>query len=109
VFQLAKEAIDNMFFVGIQKVYDLSVKLLLREIHLDKNITVTVKKERDMTTKEMVAKKDKLRNNEQLMDQTRLLNYYDVKLYKYGMFLKMVMCVCDCVANVVLMCSCMCV
>lgn len=83
VFNAAVEALDNIVFVGIQEAYDLSVKLLLREMNMD-YLKVSIEKERDMGDKRTTIAKNKLKANKKLMERTRVVNSYDVKLYNLG-------------------------
>ena len=82
VLALAKEAIDRIYFVGIQEEYDVSIQLLLRMMQF--NGTVNVQKERDQLNREITKKKKLLLNDQPLMMKVKQLNSYDVELYRYG-------------------------
>lgn len=74
---------DRIFFVGIQEVYDFSVELLLREF--DMKLSIDLPKERqDTTNKKLKKDKDDVKNNVNLMKKAEEVNYYDMKLYRYG-------------------------
>lgn len=80
VFCKAIDALDHLFFVGLQEAYDISVQALLREFNM--SISVEVKKERDqMNEKKIALEKLKLRNNHTLMQRVREINHYDLELY----------------------------
>jgi hypothetical protein len=79
-FCLAAEAIDNIFFVGIQEAYDISVQVLLRELQMD--IKVSVLKERDQGNTKLIARQKKeLKENKRLMSRVNELNQVDHDLY----------------------------
>ncbi len=80
------DALNHISFVGLQEAYDVSVKLLLRELG-HANLTVEVKKERDQssqTSARLAIEKRALVTNETLMARTRALNKYDLDLYALG-------------------------
>jgi hypothetical protein len=78
----AVEALNNIFFIGLQEAYELSVEVLLRELNVPLNIPVL--KERDMSNAGITRAKLALKNNKPLMEQVRNLNHYDAKLYELG-------------------------
>ena len=80
LFDTAVDALDNMYFVGIQEVYDLSVKVMLRELNFKG--TLEVVKERDQASnKKMKREKESIRNNATLVSKIRDVNEWDRKLY----------------------------
>ena len=82
VYQSAVEALDAFFFIGMQEVYDLSVKLLLREIDMA-DYKVSIEKERDQSLAPRIVKeKASIKANKTLMEKARLVNSYDIKLYQ---------------------------
>jgi hypothetical protein len=83
IFESAADALDGIFFVGIQEAYEISVKVLLREMNMS-HITIPIEKERDMNTKSLVEQKNKIKNNAQLMARVRALNAEDIALYTMG-------------------------
>ena len=83
VFTRAKDAIDGIFFVGIQEAYDISVEVLLREFKMD-HLNITVIKERDQSNAGIAAKKKQLKDNKPLMERAAIVNKFDIELYKYG-------------------------
>lgn len=99
VFCLAAEALDAVFFVGLQEAYDISVEVLLREYGQTLNITIA--KERDQNTKQLREQKMKLSSNEALMRRLREINHFDLDLYSLGPSLAFHLCICrsddDCV------------
>jgi hypothetical protein len=81
VFCQAIDALDHLFFVGIQEAYDISVQALLREFQMP--ISVEVKKERDQVNEKNIAlQKIKLKSNHSLMARVREINHYDMDLYQ---------------------------
>jgi hypothetical protein len=81
IFEAAVDAIDNAFFVGLQEAYDLSVKLLLRELDVHKEIAIV--KERDNTaSKSIKAEKAAILGNAKLMSKIKAVNEWDVHLYR---------------------------
>lgn len=79
IFCKAVEALDNLYFVGLQEAYDISVEAILREFSM--NITVEVKKERDQGNKQISEQKALLKNNATLMARVKDINHYDYALY----------------------------
>lgn len=83
LYNKAIEAVDRIFFVGIQEVYDYSVELLLREF--DMKLSIELPKERqDTANKKLKQDKDNVKNNALLMQRAEQVNYYDMRLYNYG-------------------------
>jgi hypothetical protein len=84
VFDKAVDALNHLFFVGVQEAYDLSVQVMLRELNVPAQ--VDVKKERDQQSSKSIAKqKAAIKNNATLLARVREVNAYDVKLYKLGL------------------------
>lgn len=80
VFQKAVEALNNIFFMGIQEEFDISVQVMLREFQVSMNYTV--KKERDMSNAGVAKKKAVLKGSAGIMNKLREINHYDVTLYE---------------------------
>jgi hypothetical protein len=80
---------DNIYFIGLQEAYEVSVTLMLRELGMPNNFTVPVTKERDQSssaTSRIAKEKKELLSNQVLMARTKELNSYDIKLYSHGIF-----------------------
>ena len=83
IFNSAVKALDNMFFIGIQEAYDLSVKIMLRELSVNHELSVV--KERDQaSSKKMKMKKMEILNNSTAIKKLRDHNFWDIELYKLG-------------------------
>lgn len=80
VYAKAVEALNNIYFVGIQEVFDISVQVMLREFQVSMNYTI--KKERDMSNAGITREKQKLRSNTVLTKKLREINKYDIALYE---------------------------
>ena len=76
------EALDHIFFVGLQEEFEISAELLLRE--MDVVMPVNVTKERDQSNEKSSQLKAKLKGNKALMQRLKEINHYDVALYKLG-------------------------
>jgi hypothetical protein len=84
LFQEAKKAVNAFAFIGIQEVFDFSVKVFLHEIN-HVNQTYQIVNERDQgNAKEIVKKKSDIKSNNQLMDKARRMNNFDLDLYELG-------------------------
>ena len=84
VYQKAIDSMNGLFFVGIQEAYDLSVQVMLRELNVQ--IKVDILKERDQQSSKRIAKeKADIKSNKTLLERVRLVNSYDMNLYKYGL------------------------
>ncbi len=79
------EAIENIFFVGLQEAYDITVEMLLREL----NVTLTTKilKERDQSNPQIAKQKAALKANHTIMNRYKELNKIDYDLYHLGIIL----------------------
>lgn len=80
VFAKAKDALQHFFFVGLQEAYDLSVELLQRELGIKQKVEVKAERQNEQN-RAVRAQKDRIRKNAALMEQARVANLYDVKLY----------------------------
>lgn len=80
VFDKAVDALNNIFFMGIQEEFDISVQVMLREFQVSMNYTV--KKERDMSNAGIAKEKKRLKSNENVMAKLKEINHYDVALYQ---------------------------
>jgi hypothetical protein len=80
-FDAAVDALENLFFVGLQEAYDVSVTMLLRELHADHDIKIV--KERDNNKQKSIkqAKADIL-NNATAVAIIKERNYWDNELYR---------------------------
>ena len=81
VFESAVEALNAFFFVGLQEAYFISVKMLLREFNLHKDIEVPAIRERHQAPS---PEKLKLKGNLELMQRVRDNNSFDYRLYALG-------------------------
>ena len=83
VYESAVEAIDHIFFIGVQEAYDLSVKILLREMNM--TLDIDIQREREQgTSNQMKKRKEEIKRNATLLQRVREVNSYDVELYKLG-------------------------
>lgn len=81
VFEAAVDALDHMFFIAIQEVYDISVKVMLREFNMT-HLDIPIEKERDQSvSKKVTEEKMAIKSNATLMSRVRENNKYDVRLY----------------------------
>ncbi len=88
-FNAAVEAIDNAYFVGVQEAYDVSVKLMLRELGVVGNSTRAngesdepkIVRERD-NGGSAAKQKAAILSNPVLMKRIQDLNYWDRHLYR---------------------------
>ena len=83
VFDKAVDALNHLFFVGVQEAYDLSVQVMLRELHVPAQ--VDVKKERDQQSSKSIAKqKAAIKHNATVLARVREVNAYDMEFYRLG-------------------------
>ena len=82
VFKSAVEALDAFFFIGLQEAYFISIKMLLREFKLDKDIEVPKIRERHQAPS---PEKQRLKSNSSLMKRVKENNSFDYRLYALGM------------------------
>ena len=81
VFEAAVDALDHMYFIAIQEVYDVSVKVMLREFNMT-HLDIPIEKERDQSvSKKVTEEKMLIKSNVTLMNRVRENNKYDVHLY----------------------------
>jgi hypothetical protein len=78
----AVEALNSIFFIGLQEAYDLSVEVLLRELKVE--VDIPVLKERDQSNAGIARQKSAIKNNKPLVEKVRKINHYDDKLYQLG-------------------------
>ena len=84
MFRAARDSLNSIFFVGLQEVYDFSVKVFLHEINRN-NETIEIVNERDQgNAKDLNKKKSAIKSNKALIAKAYRLNSYDVRLYKLG-------------------------
>jgi len=79
VFERAVDAVQHLFFVGLQEEFTLTAQTLLRKVNA--SIPYEVKKERDQKNEKLDRKKSDLRADGPLMQRAREVNRYDVQLY----------------------------
>ena len=80
IYAAAVEALDSMFFVGLQEVYDLSVKIMLRELNYKGELEIL--KERDQAmNKKIKAEKEAIRHNATAVAKMKAMNTWDRELY----------------------------
>lgn len=87
LYDLAIKALRNFFFIGLQEEFEISVQLLLREMHFPSSIAsnITIAKEREQTSNRKISKEKKeIRTNESLMARIRIANIFDIRLYRQG-------------------------
>ena len=83
VFDLAVDALNHLFFVGLQEEYEVSVKVLLQEFNIE--VTTTISKERDtQRSKSQTRNKAALKANKRILKRTEIVNSYDMQLYQLG-------------------------
>ena len=83
IFDLAVDALNHIFFVGLQEEYDVSVKVLLQEFNIE--ITTTISKERDQQrSKSQTRNKAALKKNKRTVRRAEIVNSYDMQLYELG-------------------------
>lgn len=81
------DALQHIFFIGLQEEFQLSSELLLREIGMTEKLPQPeIKKERDQSNGEIARQKADIKNNAALMKRAREVNQYDLKLYEIGEF-----------------------
>lgn len=68
--------------MGIQEEFEISAKLVLREMQVQMNFTLV--KERDMSTAQTAIEKAKLKSDKNIMNKLAEANTYDIALYKLG-------------------------
>jgi hypothetical protein len=76
------EALNGVFFIGLQEAYDISVEMLIREFK--SSIIPLNKHEREAKSKKQTQEKNAILNNEALMTKAKMMNSYDIKLYELG-------------------------
>ena len=88
MYESAVEALSGLFFVGLQEHYEVSVKLLLRELDMG-DLPVTIERDRDqantMYARRIAREKRALEKNNALMTRTREVNKYDMQLYNHAL------------------------
>jgi len=81
VYRKALEALRGLFFVGLQEAYELSVRVLLRE--LDVRADIPILKERDQASNAAQARrKQAILSNATAMNKIRAHNTFDLDLYR---------------------------
>ena len=83
VYEQAVDALNHLFFVGLQEAYDISVQVMIRELGVP--VQVQVRKERDQqNSKSLLKQKEAIKTNNTLLNRVREVNSYDMKLYQLG-------------------------
>lgn len=82
VYESAVEALNHIFFVGLQEEFEVSSEIIVREFDLKMDVNVT--KERDQSNEKIASQKAALKADKKLMKKLRDVNHYDVALYKLG-------------------------
>lgn len=80
VYKKAVEALKAIFFVGLQEAYDVSVKVLLRELGV--SVDIPILKERDQSNAMAMRRKNAILNNATALNKIRAHNTFDADLYK---------------------------
>ncbi len=80
MYDKAVDALNHIYFVGLQEAYELSVEVMLRELGL--TINIPVKREREQVSKSQQMKKSEIISNEQYMKRAKEVNQYDTLLYE---------------------------
>ena len=91
VFDKAVDALNHFFFVGLQEEFEISAKVLIREMNVpaDKAKDIGLVNEREQGSNKNIKKqKGEILENKDLMNRVREVNDYDIKLYKLGEFLR---------------------
>lgn len=85
IFDKAIDALDNIYFIGVQEVYDISIELLLLELNMS-HLNIVAEKERDQSVSKSVKRdKSSILSDKQLMMKAKEMNSYDVDLYQVGL------------------------
>jgi len=83
VFNRAVEALEAMYFIGIQSVYDLSVAVMLRKMNM--SIPAALEKERDQSSSRRIEEEKRaILTDTRLMARAREVNQFDIRLYERG-------------------------
>ena len=82
VYKSAVEALNRIFFIGLQEEFEISSEIIVREFDLKMDVNVT--KERDQSNEKIAAQKAALKADKKLMKKLRDVNHYDIALYKLG-------------------------
>jgi hypothetical protein len=97
VYQKAEDALQRLYFVGLQEEFQISSELLLREMAMtDKLPAPEIKKERDQSTGSTSEQKAAIKGNVELMRRAREVNHYDLRLYAKGKFVASYTWLCAC-------------
>lgn len=84
MYNLAVEALDKIFFVGIQEEYAVSVQVMIRELQVPVD-EVEITKERDQQSDYLVTyQKAKIKRNQKVLKRISEVNNFDVDLYNLG-------------------------
>ncbi len=73
---------NEIFFVGLQEEYDVSVEMLLREFN--SSVKVPTKREREQTTPKQAREKSAIKSDKKLIQKAIENNSFDMLLYTVG-------------------------
>lgn len=76
-------ALDNIYFVGIQEEYEISVEVMLRELNVTINASIT-KERNQQKSKSVQRQKAAITEDQKILARMKELNSYDVQLYEIG-------------------------
>ena len=82
MYNKAADALQALFFVGLQEEFDISALALIRKMNV--SMTPDIKKERDQSNSRVSAQKKALLEDEKLMEKAKRANSYDIALYSLG-------------------------
>ena len=83
VYEKAEDAVNRLFFVGLQEEFEVSAYAVARELQTNESISIV--KERDQQSSQSIKKqKQDILKNQKVMDRLREVNQYDIRLYQVG-------------------------
>lgn len=82
IYDQAVDALDHIYFIGLQEAYEISIELMLRELGF--MTTIPVKREREQASKSQQKQKQLIVTNVSLMNRAQEVNRYDLQLYELG-------------------------
>ena len=86
IFEKAVEALDHLFFVGLQEEFNVSAVALVRAMNV--SVQIDIKKEREQgnaVNNKLAQEKAAIRSNAPLMSRLRAVNQFDLRLYALGL------------------------
>lgn len=82
LYDTAVNALDNMYFIGLQEVYDLSVEIMLRELNYTGKVEILKLKGQPASKKGTIRRqKQAILSNATLVTKINVANAWDRKLY----------------------------